>query len=243
MNFSNHTCSSNQTAQLLARLAAEAVGASDFALLEDDQPAEFPDSVHYPIRVDGLRVAVLVFTIQETALTREQRFTLERTAAAIEAVHGLPLATARRALRIANLDAELADIKIRERARGLIEEGVPAAAAVATVLQHVDNVLERRPLEMVFNQLLPDLEERIAERKLLMKAKAVLREEHGMSEEQAYLHLRMSSRSTRKRLREVAEEVTSQAAAITRVPMREFSPRAAWRLRPDRAITPASSLS
>jgi len=207
MSIYNHAYSLNHTALLLAGIAAEAVGASEFAFVDDHQLTDSSDSVNYPIRVDGQRIATLVFAIHNRALTLEQRLLLDQTAAAIEAIQGLPHSTKHLAVRIANLDAELADIKIRERARGLIEEGVAPADAIATVLEHVENVLQRRPLDLVFNQLLPDLEERIAERKLLIKAKIVLREKHGMSEEQAYLHLRMRSRSNRRRMRDVAEEV------------------------------------
>lgn len=45
----------------------------------------------------------------------------------------------------------------------------------------------------------------------LVRAKSLLRDRHGLSEEQAYVLLRNRSRSSRKRLREVAQETISQS--------------------------------
>jgi len=47
----------------------------------------------------------------------------------------------------------------------------------------------------------------VDERKLVVKAKAFLRERDGISEEEAYLRLRNWSRAHRKRLRAVAQEL------------------------------------
>jgi AmiR/NasT family two-component response regulator len=41
----------------------------------------------------------------------------------------------------------------------------------------------------------------------VVRAKALLETRHGMSEEQAYFHLRVKSRSSRRRLSEVAQEL------------------------------------
>ena len=69
---------------------------------------------------EGRRVTTLVLPLQEATLTNDKRFVLDQTAAAIEAVQALPHSTARLAVRIAKLDAELADVKIPDRARGLM---------------------------------------------------------------------------------------------------------------------------
>lgn len=64
----------------------------------------------------------------------------------------------------------------------------------------------------MFDQLLPELEQRVEERKLLTKAKAVLQGGRGWSEEQAYVYLLDRSRSSRRRLREIARELISQSS-------------------------------
>ena len=65
-------------------------------------------------------VAAACLPLLGLLLPLDKRFVLDQTAAAIEAVQALPHSTARLAVRIAKLDAELADVKIPDRARGLI---------------------------------------------------------------------------------------------------------------------------
>jgi len=63
----------------------------------------------------------------------------------------------------------------------------------------------------VYDELLLHLEERVEERKLLSKAKAALQERWGISEEEAYVYMRIRSQSSRKRLRDIANELISHA--------------------------------
>jgi hypothetical protein len=60
-----------------------------------------------------------------------------------------------------------------------------------------------------------ELEEKVAERKLVTKAKALLETRHGMSEEEAHLQLQAISRKTRKPVREVARELIDPASTRT----------------------------
>jgi hypothetical protein len=209
-----HGGSLRKSVFLLAQLAAKAAGAEGYSVVsrysDESDTARALSCVSYPIHLDASHVATLAFTFSEVPIPEEKLSLLNQMAAVIQAVQWSPLATARVAARIASLDAELADIKIGERTQGLLASGAPAGEAVETIVRHVEHVLERRQIGAVFDQLLPDLEERVEERKLLMKAKALLQDECGMSEEQAYLHLRIRSRSSRKRLREVARELISR---------------------------------
>jgi response regulator NasT len=74
-------------------------------------------------------------------------------------------------------------------------------------------VLEGRQFGSALQQLLPDLEDQLATRRAVIRAKALLESRHGMSEEQAYFHLRVKSRSTRRRLLEVAQELLAVEAS------------------------------
>jgi hypothetical protein len=223
-----HPGSPRQSVFLLVQLAAHATGAAGYSLFEADTTngsvtrgyssgstkSERLSVARYPLCVDGRQTATLVFAFFEHPISEQKRSLLNQMAAVIEAVQALPYITARVAIRIASLDAELADIKIGERARGLLADGA-SGEAVGTIVRHVEHVLEGRQLGAVFDQLLPDLEDRVEERKLLTKAKVILQESYGMSEEQAYVHLLDRSRSSRKRLRVVAEDLILRTSATS----------------------------
>jgi AmiR/NasT family two-component response regulator len=56
-----------------------------------------------------------------------------------------------------------------------------------------------------------DIQQEIAERDLANRAKALLQRRYGMSEDQAHVHLRLVSRKSRKRLRDVARDVLEES--------------------------------
>jgi hypothetical protein len=223
----SHAGSLPESVLLLAQFAAHAAGAAGYSLFEEDSTngpvaryasgpsgAQVSSRARFPIRLDGRQVATLVFGFFENPISADKLALLNQVVGAIEAVHALPHATARVAARIASLDLQLADIKIGERARGLLAHQGPASEAVEALVRHVEHVLEGRQLAALFEQLLSRLEDLVEERKLLMKAKAVLQGQHGMSEEEAYLHLKARSRSSRKRLRDIAQELISQHPGV-----------------------------
>lgn len=214
-----------QSVFLLIEFAARATGAAGYSLCEED-PSDASGLRHYssgsttvrelsrasyPIRVQGNHVAILTFTFFESPISAEKLALLDRMAPAIDAVQAFPEVTARLAARIASLDVELADIKIVERTRGLLAGHVVGEDAVGAAIRHVEHVLGGRQLDALYDELLPHLEERVEERKLLTKAKVALQERWGISEEEAYLHMRIRSQSSRKRLREIASDLISQA--------------------------------
>jgi ANTAR domain len=141
---------------------------------------------------------------------RGDRDRLERIAHAIDRVWRLSRLSecyAREAARIGALEAELADSKIAERAQGLLASSSPDAEAIETILQHVASVLRPSEIETSLGQFARDLAQQMAERELTSRAKAVLQDRYGLSEEQAHAHLRVVSRTSRKRLRDVAQAV------------------------------------
>jgi hypothetical protein len=161
----------------------------------------------YPLRADEHFSGVLAFTFCGSTITTPSLVVLDRLAGAIQTVYRLPRSTARLVSKIGSLDVELAAIKISERTLGLLADSAPALDSVDTLVRHVEAVMEKRPAGAVLERLLPDLEQLVDERKLVVKAKAFLRERDGISEEQAYLRLRNWSRARRKRLRAVAQEL------------------------------------
>ncbi len=139
---------------------------------------------------------------------------LERIASAIEEVWRMslvPQTYARNAARIGELEAELADSKIADRACGLLAAGSPPPDAIDTIVRHVESVLRPGQLGTVLGQLTAEIQQEIAERDLANRAKALLQSRYGMSEDQAHVHLRLVSRKSRKRLRDVARDVLEES--------------------------------
>jgi hypothetical protein len=163
--------------------------------------------IRYPLRAEGDLTGTLAFAFRRDPIQDGDMAILNRMAAAIETLQAVPLTTARLATKIGRLDAELAGIKIAERTRGLMADGAANSAAVEGVVRHVEAVLEGRRFGGVLEQLLPDMEERVQERKAVARAKELLQGFQGMTEEQAYMYLRYRSRTTRRRLGEVALEI------------------------------------
>lgn len=117
--------------------------------------------------------------------------------------------------QIAQLEAELADLKIAERARGLFGEPESPDRTAHLVKQHVQRVLEGTDSASLLRQQLEVLREQVRDRQLLNRAKSLLQQAHRMSEEEAYLHLRNTSRRERRPLRDVAVDVLRPVAATS----------------------------
>ena len=167
---------------------------------------------------------VLTFVFREASISPQAQSVLDQVAGAIEEVWRLsmlPAAYARSAARIGELETELADSKIADRARGLLAPGLRAndalpADAIDTIVRHVESVLRPGQLATVLGQLSREIEQEIAERELANRAKAVLQTRYGMSEDQAHVHLRLVSRKSRKRLRDVARDLLDETAVSGR---------------------------
>ncbi len=167
----------------------------------------------FSLRAGGEVTGVITFAFRG-AISSRARSVLERIAGAIEEVWRLsvvPQTYARNAARIGELEAELADSKIADRACGLIADGSPPPDAVDTMVRHVESVLRPGQLAGVLGQLTEEIEQEIAERDLTNRAKALLQSRYGMSEDQAHVHLRVVSRKSRKRLRDVARDLLEES--------------------------------
>ena len=199
-----------RTSILLTRFAAHVTDARDYSFSKSATASVMGRRPRFPIHVDGIHVATLELAFDEYPIPEKKPILLDQMAAAIEAVETLPQSTAIMTARAARHNVEFAEIEISERARGLLAQDVDPDQAVCAIVRRVEQVLERRHLSNLFAQLLPQLEERVAEPKLLVKAKSLLKDPHDMSEEQACLHLKNCSRSSHKRLRELAGETISQ---------------------------------
>ncbi|HYI92220.1 MAG TPA: ANTAR domain-containing protein [Bryobacteraceae bacterium] len=103
-----------------------------------------------------------------------------------------------------NLEWELADSKITDRAAGMLSSG---EADAQKVRQHVLRVLEPIPGISVITDRIDQLKAELADREDLAAAKKLLQSRQGLTEDEAYLHLQRSSRRTRRTISEVAREI------------------------------------
>ena len=95
----------------------------------------------------------------------------------------------------------------------MLANNAPPRDAVDTIVRHVESVLRPGQLATALGQLTQQVEQEIAERELANRAKAILQSRYGMSEDQAHVHLRLVSRKSRKRLRDVAQDVLREPLA------------------------------
>ncbi len=156
----------------------------------------------YKMGADG----TLVFAFPDEARLRKVRPELDRIARTIEAVWSAAQMAGRYselASEVADLELRLMDSRISDRVRGFLGSRGDANPWDA-IARHVEGVLQPDPAGRVLEQLSKDLEEKVEERRLTNRAKAILQSAYGMSEEQAHTHLRQTSRKTRRKLRDVA---------------------------------------
>jgi hypothetical protein len=219
--------------QSLAQIALQRAGADGYAIYRldpktDSRELSFAGGAPVPqSRVDGFIVSsfplhaggdvtgVLSFVFRGTEIAAGAQAVLKRIAVAIEEVWRfslVPQTYARNAARIGELEAALADAKIADRAGGLLAAGQPPADAIDTIARHVESVLRPGQLATLLGQLIVEIQQEIAERDLANRAKALLQSRYGMSEDQAHVHLRLVSRKSRKRLRDVARDLLDESA-------------------------------
>ena len=220
----------------LALLAMKQAGAEGYAICEVDTEtgppklklaggtkapetdAEGFTVSSHPLRA-GKTAGILTFVFRGAIITPDSHATIERIARVIEEVWRSSLVAdtyAQKAARIGALETELADSKIAERACGLLADGPSNRGAIDTIVRHVESVLRPSELANTLGQFERELAEELAERQVTSRAKAVLQSRYGISEEQAHVHLRQVSRTSRRRLREVAQALIENPALYAR---------------------------
>jgi ANTAR domain len=223
--------------QPLAQLAARESAASGYAIYTVDPVtdartvtlawgAPVPDSTDsgytvdlFPLRAGEAVTGIVAFVFRGSTIAPSSRAVLDRIAHVIEHVWRLSLipgAYAQSAARIAELENELADSKIADRVLGLLANGAVPRDAIDIIVSHAESVLRPGQLATVLEQLTQEMEQDLAERELTNRAKAVLQRRYGMSEDQAHVHLRLVSRKSRKRLRDVARDLLQETAVSGR---------------------------
>jgi ANTAR domain len=175
-------------------------------------PARTPALVEYPLRINEVINASVAFAFGADAEAAQSRPQLDRIAATVQTIWAAAGAAERYADlidRVANLETQLMDSKISDRARGFLTNRAHSDAAAA-IARHVDGVLRPTQTRRMLEQVLSELEQEIEERQLAAQAKQILQTLHGISEEQAHAQLRLVSRKSRRRLKDVAQQVIGE---------------------------------
>lgn len=170
--------------------------------------------ISYPIRLESSLLGTLAFGFQGDAAPEERVAVLDRLARVIERVYSLPHTTARLFHKINRVEAELAASKITLRAQGLLG-AAPVCETIERIdliEQQVENMLRTWRLKQILEDFLKKTEEKLSKRKLTSQAKTLLQEAYGLSEEEAYHFLRISSRRTQRPVREIAQELIARNA-------------------------------
>jgi AmiR/NasT family two-component response regulator len=141
----------------------------------------------------------------EQSVTRPR---LDRIAAAVQAIRTAAAEHryAHLVERLADLEAQLMDSKIADRVRGYLEDETDSDPTEA-IVRHVETVLRPTRTRIMLEQALSELEEEIEERRIVGRAKRIMQARDSVSEEQAYIELRLRSRKSRKPLKDVARQV------------------------------------
>ena len=172
-------------------------------------PARTPALVEYPLRTNEAIHASVAFAFGTEGEAAQSRPHPDRIAATVQTIWAAGSAAERYSDlidRVANLETQLMDPKIADRARGFLSNHADSDPATV-IAPHVDGVLRPTQTRRMLEQILSELEQEIEERQLAGRAKHILQTLLGISEEQAHAQLRLVSRKSRKRLKDVAQQV------------------------------------
>jgi hypothetical protein len=167
----------------------------------------------FGLEAEDRKVGFVAFVFRTPAVPEEANRNLEGLARTLESIWSLfvtPKTVIDLAKRISLRQAELADLKIAERAQGFLNHPEPGVGE--TMALHVECVVRARRLEALLEQFARELEDQVEERKIIAQAKSLLQVVHGVTEEEAYAQLRLSSRRSRRRIYEVAQQLIQQAS-------------------------------
>jgi hypothetical protein len=159
----------------------------------------------YPLGDEG----IVAFAFNDPGPSPDATTRLNRLVPVIESVWFAAQMTVRYselASHVADLETQLLDSRISDRVRGYLSDRGDANTFEALV-RHVRTVLDPEAAGRTLEKLSQELEEEVEERRLANRAKAILQSVHGMSEGQAHLHLRQTSRKTRRKLKDVAADL------------------------------------
>lgn len=201
--------------QALVRIAAS--GETDFheelPYRDLDRFVQKPHWASLPLYVDGLIGAVLVLVYPPEAARTEQgnlAGLLPLLRSLLQFVNSRN-AQLRTAARVSQLEAEIASEKIVDRISGVLQEHPQLELqTIHTIESHVAKILATSELSEFLQKKLNELEVQAAQRDQTARAKQLLQDRFGLSEQQAYQRLRALSRQRRRRMAAIAAEIMAE---------------------------------
>jgi len=157
---------------------------------------------------DGI-AGLLSFVFADASIMMSARSVMDEAAKFIESIWRFsrrPIC-AQYAFLVGELEAKLADGKIKDRLRGVLETGAAWHDVSSRIASHIDQLLHPSLTEAALSSVEQRLNGRTGERHIIGKAKDLLQRYYGYTEEQAYVRLRTLSRQNRTRLSDVAYSV------------------------------------
>jgi len=170
--------------------------------------------VRFPLRSGGRQDGLAVFSFADASLSAEAREPLSRLRESLEIIWAARLPDSRLfelVAGISTLEARIMDSKIADRAYGLLEDE-SSSDVLDAMVRHVETVVRPNQLSNTLESTFRKLEDELEGRRVTGEAKAVLQARYSLSENQAYAHLRVLSRKTRRPLRDVAKDVIATSA-------------------------------
>ena len=213
----------NATGFGLFRKTVEAPGLLRVAALGREIPARALPAgdtlplVTFPLHTGGEQDGMVAFSFHDGPASALALEPLSRLRDAIEIVwalrrpdaHSIDLLTG-----ISTLEARLIDSKIADRAQGLLT-GERGFDLLDAVVSHVKTVVRPGMASRILETTFKELEDELEERRVTGQAKALLQATQSLSENQAYTHLRVLSRKSRRPLKDVAMDVIATIALTT----------------------------
>lgn len=108
------------------------------------------------------------------------------------------------------METQIADIKIADRARDLLDRGSQGGEATRVLSKHIDSALTGRRLRDDLQSKITKYAALLDERRTVARAKYLLQQKLACGEEQMYLYLRNTSRRCRKPMQEVGENLLEE---------------------------------
>ena len=194
----------------LLRVVSLGTEISSRALLQGETLALVAFPLHTGDEQDGLAA----FSFEDRAASDRAREALTRLREALERIWAARLPDPRHFDLVEGIrerEARLIASKIADRAQGLMAGG-RGSDPLEAMVNHVRTVVRPGVAIRALESILKELEDELEERRVTGQAKALLQATHSLSENQAYTHLRVLSRKSRRPLKDVAMDVIATLA-------------------------------
>jgi hypothetical protein len=215
--------SSETPKQTLSPIAAQG---APIATADLERPAEETSVAVYPLRRDGAVTGLIAFAFAKPSQISAARVRIARIVEAIEIVWRLPETAGTlvgMAQRVAELELGLADEKIASRIQGFLDDAGPVRDVAEKTARHVEIVLRDGGSSVLLAQLAAQLQAEFEDRRIIERAKDLLRNTRGLTEEQAHIELRQASRKSRRTVRKIAEDVIKETHDPEHNPDKDFT--------------------